>query len=130
MTRIPFLPAFLVAAATLLAGWPAIGRAAPAEPAELLMGSEIQALLAGNTVTGATARRGPFTDFYHPDGTVKGHGYTGSWTVENNALCLKLGGDDAKNCWQLGLKGNEIQWLKGGKVTGTATVKPGNPDNL
>lgn len=128
MTRIIFLPAFLLAVGMLLVRAHGPAHAAN-ESAELLMGSEIRALLAGNTVTGATASRGTFADFYGPDGTVKGRGYVGRWTVENNALCLKLGTDDAsKSCWQLGRKGNEIEWLSGGKTAGTGTVTAGNPN--
>lgn len=95
------------------------------------MGSEIQGTIIGNTLTGQTAVRGAFTDFYKKDGTLLGAGYAGTWTIENNALCFEITGDDSgKKCWKFGRDGDTFQLISDGKVVGTGSVVRGNPNDL
>jgi hypothetical protein len=110
---------------------PATVQASPKGIQEILMGSEIQGLIIGNTLSGQTAKSGAFAEFYNRNGTIQGTGYNGTWTIENNALCLKITGDDiSKKCWKFGRDGDSFQLLLDGKVVGTGSITPGNPNDL
>jgi hypothetical protein len=116
---------------------PATVQASPKGIQEILMGSEIRGLIIGNTLSGQTAKSGAFAEFYNRNGTIQGTGYNGgagyngTWTIENNALCLKITGDDtSKKCWKFGRDGDSFQLLLDGKVVGTGSITPGNPNDL
>jgi hypothetical protein len=109
-------------ALALLAAWP--GTLVAAEP---LKGGQIRALIAGNTVQGAMEATGAYTEFYAADGTIRGEGYTGSWTVEGDQMCFQYG-SDPKMCWQVAKSGDALQWIKDGKVEGTGKLVNGNPN--
>jgi hypothetical protein len=109
-------------ALALLAAWPAMLAAA-----DLLKGGQIRTLIAGNTVQGAMEATGAYTEFYAPDGTIRGEGYTGSWTVEGDQMCFQYG-SDPKMCWQVARSGDRLQWLKDGQVEGTGQLVKGNPN--
>jgi len=118
------IPAFgrpLIAAAVALA------LAGPAAAADMLSGSQIKAAVSGNTVQGKMDATGPYAEFYDKDGTIKGEGYTGNWAIQGDAMCFQYG-SDPKMCWQVTQDGDTLQWVKDGKVEGTGTVEPGNPN--
>ncbi len=96
---------------------------------EALTGEQIRALIGGNTVEGAMVATGPYAEFYQSDGTIKGKDYTGAWSVEGDAMCFQYG-SDPKSCWQVAREGDEVQWVKDGKVEGTGAVAPGNPNKF
>lgn len=106
-----------------------IGTAVPVAAGEALTGDEIRALIGGNTVEGAMVATGPYAEFYQADGTIKGKDYTGAWSVEGDAMCFQYG-SDPKSCWQVVGKGDGVEWVKDGKVEGTGTVAPGNPNKF
>jgi hypothetical protein len=123
--------ALLVGMAVVALAIPATVQASPKGIQEILMGSEIQGLIIGNTLSGQTAKSGAFAEFYNRNGTIQGTGYNGTWTIENNALCLKITGDDtSKKCWKFGRDGDSFQLLLDGKVVGTGSITPGNPNDL
>ncbi|HET6221250.1 MAG TPA: hypothetical protein VFE11_03755 [Dongiaceae bacterium] len=109
-------------ALALLAAWPGALAAA-----ELLKGGQIRALVAGNTVQGSMEATGAYTEFYAADGTIRGEGYTGNWTVEGDQMCFQYG-SDPKMCWQVAKQGDQLQWIKDGKVDGSGKLVSGNPN--
>ncbi|KQT61850.1 MULTISPECIES: hypothetical protein [unclassified Aureimonas] len=118
-----------VLAAVLLLAFGLTG--AHAEEARKLSGPEIAALISGNTVEGAMAATGPYQEFYLPDGTIRGSGYTGKWSVVGDTLCFAYDPAKPADCWSAAVTpANEIQWLKDGKVDGTGKAKPGNVANF
>ena len=122
MNRCPTLDGLLamIAVASVLA--------APAVAADTLKGAQIQQIVAGNTVQGSMEGTGAYAEFYQKDGTIKGEGYVGAWTIEGDTMCFQYG-SDPKTCFAVAKDGNAIQWIKDGKVEGTGAVAPGNPNN-
>jgi hypothetical protein len=106
----------------------ALGLAA-AHAADKLNGAQIRAAVSGNTVQGMMEGTGAYAEFYQNDGVIRGDGYTGVWAIEGDAMCFQYG-SDPKACWEVIKDGDLIQWLKDGKVEGSGTVAPGNPNNF
>ena len=107
----------------------ALALSTPATAADKLSGAQIRAAVSGNTVQGTMEGSGAYAEFYQQDGMIKGDGYTGIWAVEGDAMCFQYG-SDPKSCWEVERDGDLIQWLKDGKVEGSGTVAPGNPNNF
>ena len=129
MTRLR--SALLMGMAVVALAIPATVQASPKGIQEILMGSEIQRLIVGHTLTGQTVKRGEFTDYYRTDGTLRGPGYAGTWVIQNNALCFEITGkEDGKSCWQFGRDGDGFQLISEGKVVGAGSTVKGNPDDL
>jgi len=93
-----------------------------------LSGEEIRALIAGMTVEGAMLSSGPYAEFYAEDGTIRGEGYTGTWSVEGDAMCFDYGA--GADCWQVGNEGDEVLWIQDGEVGGTGRLVDGNPNEF
>lgn len=72
---------------------------------------------------------GAFTEYYAPDGTIKGDGYTGSWEATDNGMCFQYGADP-KNCWNLKIDGAAVTLFKDGEVDGSGVVVKGNSNNF
>jgi hypothetical protein len=70
---------------------------------------------------------GAYTEFYAADGTIKGDGYTGTWTVEGDQMCFNYG--EGASCWSARLSGETVTWVKDGKDDGTGTLIAGNVNN-
>jgi hypothetical protein len=102
---------------------------ASAPAADKLNGEQIRAAVSGNTVQGTMEGTGAYSEFYSTDGMIKGDGYTGVWAIEGDAMCFQYG-SDPKSCWEVVKDGDIIQWLKDGKIEGTGTVAPGNPNSF
>lgn len=90
-----------------------------------LSGDEITALIAGNTVTGSMSSGQQYAEFYAEDGTIHGDGYTGTWSIDGDAMCFDYGEDPT--CYHVTADGQSVQWLLDGEVDGTGTVREGNP---
>jgi hypothetical protein len=105
----------------------ALAVAGPAAAADKLSGAQIKETVAGNTVQGKMEGTGPYAEFYDKDGTIKGEGYVGAWTIQGDTMCFQYG-SDPKACYGVAKDGGGIQWIKDGKVDGTGTVVPGNPN--
>ncbi|MGF1447389.1 MAG: hypothetical protein ACFBRM_14490 [Pikeienuella sp.] len=119
MPRSPFaFTAVLALAAT----------AALAETPAPITGDEIRALVSDNTVEGSMFSSGRYTEFYAADGTIRGEGYTGAWTVEADAMCFDYG--EGPDCWQVGGSAEELFWIQNGEVGGTGAVVAGNPNDF
>ena len=100
----------------------------PALAADKLNGDQIRAAVSGNTVQGTMEGTGAYAEFYQQDGMIKGDGYGGVWAVEGDAMCFQYG-SDPKSCFEVVKEGELIQWLKDGKIEGTGTLAPDNPNN-
>ena len=123
MTNATRLPAKIMGAAAAL-GLLLV----PALADEALTGDGLRALIVGNTVQGTMETTGGYDEFYRPDGTIKAATYSGTWSIEGDSFCTQVGADP-RECWQGAKAGDEIHWLKDGKLDGTGTVTPGNPNN-
>jgi hypothetical protein len=101
--------------------------------AEMLNGDQIREALVGNTFSGLMeASEGgpsPYAEYYDPDGTIRGEGYSGHWTIEGDTMCLAYE-QSPKACWQLGTEGDEVQWILNGNVEGSGKIAPGNPNSF
>ena len=95
---------------------------------EALTGDGLRALIVGNTVQGTMETTGGYDEFYRPDGTIKAATYSGTWSIEGDSFCTQVGADP-RECWQGAKAGDEIHWLRDGKLDGTGKVTPGNPNN-
>ncbi len=112
----------------------AFGNSTFVSAAELLTADEINVLLQCNGITGAMEGKGTFTEYYLKDGTItgtdaKGNKYVGTWFVKGDAMCVQYASEPG-TCWQVGSEGDQIQLMTDGKVIGTGTIIPGNPDNM
>ncbi len=101
---------------------------APAQTPEPLPGPEIRAAVSGNTVEGSMLASGRYTEFYAEDGTIRGEGYTGQWSIEGDAMCFDYG--EGPDCWQMGRAADEVVWIQDGEVGGTGRIVEGNPNGL
>jgi hypothetical protein len=107
----------------------ALSLALPASAAERLSGEEIHALVADKTITGTMVETGDYAEFYAADGTIRGEGYQGLWTVEGDAMCFDYG-DDPAACWGVAVEEGEVLWLTDdGAIDGTGTLTEGNSHN-
>jgi hypothetical protein len=112
----------------LTAGLVALVASGPALAADKLNGDQIRTAVSGNTVQGTMEGSGAYAEFYQNDGVIKGDGYTGVWAIEGDAMCFQYG-SDPKSCFEVVKDGDLIQWLKDGKIEGTGTLAPDNPNN-
>lgn len=103
-----------------------LGLAAPVWAQQAVSGQAISKAIAGNTIRGHMVSTGGFEEFYDPSGAVRGGGYSGTWSVDGNRLCLSYDGDP-KACWALAISGNQVVWIGSGGEEGTGTILPGNP---
>jgi hypothetical protein len=99
-----------------------------AQAQDLAAGADITAAIAGNTVQGSMSASGAYTEFYAADGTIRGQGYTGTWTVEGDAMCFDYG--QGKDCWGVRIDGEAVTWVQDGADGGTGTIVAGNPNNF
>lgn len=87
---------------------------------------EIQNAMSDHTYQGGMLS-GAFTEYYAPDGSIKGDGYAGVWKATDNGMCFKYG-TDPENCWDLKIDGAAVTLFKDGKVDGAGVVVKGNPN--
>jgi len=74
---------------------------------------------------GVPSRDGTSTYLLAQDGTVRGKDYQAKWSIEGDTMCWVYTGQP-KDCWRAAVKGNQIKWIKDGKVQGTGTIVQGN----
>ncbi len=102
---------------------------AGANAGEMLSGSEIEEVVSGNTVSGSMMDGTAYTEFYADDGTIKGDGYTGEWSIDGDAMCFSYDGESV-DCWNVSGSGDAINWVQDGEVAGTGMVTTGNPNDF
>ena len=103
--------------------------AATAAAAEMLNGEQIRETVSDHTVAGTMMESGPYAEFYQADGTIKGDGYTGSWSIADDAMCFEYAGE-AAGCWQVGMEDGMLMWMQDGTVLGDGTAVPGNTNGF
>lgn len=97
--------------------------------AQDLSGAEIAGTIAGKTVQGGMVETGAYTEFYDADGTIRGAGYTGRWSVQGDTMCFEYDGA-AAGCFGIRMEGEVLNWIVDGEVTGTGTIVEGNPNGF
>jgi hypothetical protein len=112
---------------TVLAAATLISVASSASAAEMASGEEIRAHVSGNTVQGSMLRDTfqKYSEFYMGDGTIRGDGYTGKWSISGDTMCFEYGGESS-GCWGASIEGAAIIWWKDGAVDGAAVANAGN----
>lgn len=102
-------------------------RTLAADPPPLATGAQIRQAVSGHTVEGNMVGTGRYTEFYAADGSVRAKDYRARWSVEGDSMCWVYEGQP-KDCWQVSLKGDQIGWMKRGKILGSGTRVQGNPN--
>ena len=118
-------------------------------------GADLAALVSDRTFTG-TENKGSYTEYYAPDGTLRGvqddEQYSGTWSVQGNELCFTYSNSTdagaspdasaaipsdavptetaSNDCYEPTSDGTTVFWYQGDDLTGTATYVDGNPNNL
>ena len=92
-------------------------------------GSKFTATIKGNTVHCNMDASGAFSEFHAEDGTVFGPDYKAAWSVEGDQMCRVYEGSP-KECWDAGIEGDQIRWIKDGTSQGIGTILPGNPNTF
>lgn len=103
--------------------------ALPVAAEEAASGDAIRAAISGNSVQGSMLASGGYSEFYAPDGTIKGADYSGKWSVAGNKMCFAYG-DDPAQCWAVMINGTQVTWFSAGGDEGNGTIKPGNPNGF
>ena len=133
MNKINMLVAFAACVAVA-------GCAAPKPPVagigfERLSGAEIRSLLVGNSLDGVD-KDGDYV-IYYPNETdmrieYQGRTDVGVWRIKKNKYCrrwLKFG-KGKERCVRMYRKGDQINWVRKGKVTDRSVLVAGNPASL
>lgn len=116
------------------------GCAAPKPPVagegfERMSGQEIMSALVGNSLDGAD-KDGDYVIYYASDSAMRiaYHGRTdeGVWRIDGNKYCRQWShfGKGKERCVRFFRKGNQINWVRKGKVTDRTVLVPGNPAAL
>ena len=84
----------------------------------------------GNTVTGTMSPESAYTEFYAPDGTIRGPGYQARWTIEDDQMCFDYDESPQIDCYRVAIDGRALEWHRQGEVEGKGTLVEGNPNNF
>ena len=108
-------------AAALVIGAFTAGSALAADKAS---GEDIRNLVSGSTVQGSmlVEKYQKYSEFYMADGTIRGDGYTGKWSIEGDTMCFSYGGTSS-GCWAATIEGPAVIWWKDGAVDGAAAFE-------
>jgi hypothetical protein len=104
--------------------------AGTAYAADMASGDDIRAQVSDSTVQGSMLRDKfqKYSEFYMADGTIKGDGYGGKWSIEGDTMCFEYGGASS-GCWAASIEGPALIFYKDGKVDGVGVAKAGNGNN-
>lgn len=94
---------------------------------DLASADAIRAAIIGNTVRGSMVASGGFTEYYAPDGSIRGPDYAGQWSIRGSQMCFGYDGNPA-SCWGVRVNGRQVVWVGSGGDEGTGTILPGNPN--
>ncbi|MDO8883503.1 MAG: hypothetical protein U0934_21320 [Pseudotabrizicola sp.] len=101
----------------------------PAAAQDLASADAIRASIVGNTVRGSMVASGGFTEYYAPDGAIRGPDYSGEWSIRDNRMCFGYDGNPA-SCWAVRVNGRNVVWVGTAGDEGTGTILPGNPNKF
>lgn len=99
-----------------------------AQAADMATGDQIQAAISDSTVAGTMFDSGDYAEFYAADGTIRGDGYTGTWSVDGDTMCFDYG--EGADCWNVSIDGANVQWIQDGEVKGDGAISEGNVNNF
>lgn len=111
----------------ILAAAAAIMVSGPLAAMELASQEQAKAALSGNTVMGTMTDGSTYAEYYAADGSIRANGYSGYWGMVGDRACFTYD-NVAVECWHLKVDGNFISWVQGGKLDGTGSLLPGNPN--
>ena len=89
---------------------------------------EINDAVSGATYQGSMTQSA-FVEYYAPDGSIRGEGYSGQWRVEDGRMCFQYG-SDPESCWHIELNGPAMTLIKDGAVDGAGMLIQGNPNEF
>jgi hypothetical protein len=100
--------------------------------------ADVKAKIVGSTIRGEYPNHVKWEEYYDPSGRIRGkdeeHGaYSLPYTLDGNKLCYDYPGNDQDWCATFSLQGDDLQFLKDGKLvnfTINSKLVPGNPDQL
>jgi len=126
----------VVLAATALAG-PTLAESHYLYP-DAMSGTEIRSTIIGNTMSGTLEDGTEWTEYYDPDGTIRGidsanGGYNGRWSIrEDDVMCWAYAPDFAIiGCVLLNIEGDVVSFQQiGGHTEPPAKLLTGNPLGL
>ncbi len=101
-----------------------------------LSAADMKKMFVGNTLSGKTQDNTPWTEFYVPDGRIKGfwknHPYKGTWYFAGDKICFNYPKSTYGGCYAAAAKGTEVFFLNndGTAYEAPATLRAGNPDDL
>lgn len=102
---------------------------------EKMTGSEIKTALIGNSLDGAD-KDGDYV-IYYPSSTemritYQGRNDVGVWRIDKGRYCRRWThfGKGKERCVRFYRKGNQINWVRKGKVTDRSVLVSGNPATL
>lgn len=102
---------------------------------EKMTGQEIAAALVGNSLDGSD-KDGDYVIYYPSQGEMRiayqGRTDTGVWRVTKTKYCRTWThfGKGKERCVRLYRNGDQINWVRKGKVTDRSVLVPGNPAAL
>ncbi len=104
-----------------------VGLSASAQAADMANDEQIKTAVSDMTIHGSMVdSKKPYVEFYQADGTIKGDGYSGTWSVKDSSMCYQYGSDDPARCWQVDIHGPIMHWYKDGKIDGAGVAIDGN----
>jgi len=93
--------------------------------ADTLSAQDISKAVSDRTYQGSMTDNA-FAEYYAPDGTIKGKGYSGKWRTEDDTMCFQYG-DNEEKCWNVLINGPALTLVKEGMVDGSGMLVDGNP---
>lgn len=101
--------------------------ASPALADGEMKGEDLAAAISGKTIQGNMKTSGDYTEYYAPDGTLKGKDYTGKWRVnDQNQICISYGTEATENCWHGKVQDNNVTWMRDGREDGGGSISAGD----
>ena len=102
---------------------------APASAGDAPSAQEISDAVSDHTYQGSMSSGGSgFSEYYAPDGAIRGADYTGNWRTEDGIMCFNYGEGD--RCFGVTLDGPSMVMYKDGKIDGNGMLVPGNPQGF
>ena len=97
----------------------------PAAAAEMPSKAEIEAAVSDKTYQGSMLSDA-FTEYYAPDGSIRGKDYDGKWRAADGKMCFQYG-SNPERCFGVTLEGPAMTMYKDGKLDGNGILVDGNP---
>ncbi|MES1924793.1 hypothetical protein [Salinisphaera sp. T31B1] len=90
----------------------------------------IRARIIGNTVAGTMSPDSRYTEYYAPDGTIHGAGYTADWRIEGDRMCFDYDEAPTADCYSVRIQADAVEWHRGNEIQGKGTIVEGNPHDF